>query len=68
MVEDGVNGFLVEMGNVDAWITALRRFGALSDVEWTSFARRSRETATQKYPDWPDHVELIEAVYRSAIG
>ncbi len=68
MVEDGANGFLIEMGNVDAWTATLRRFGALSDIEWTAFARRSREMATQKYPDWPGHVERIEAVYRSAMG
>lgn len=66
MVNDFHNGFLVEIGSVDAWIAALKRFAALTPEARDQMARASFERATNNYPDWKKHVDMIGHVYEKA--
>ena len=64
-VEDGINGFLVEPGNVDAWADALRRFSSLSPAERSRLAAASRDRAERLF-SWGTHLAKLEEAYRRA--
>lgn len=66
MVQDFHNGFLVDMGNTDAWIAALKRFAALAPEALTQMAEASRARARTAYPDWKKHVDMVGDVYARA--
>ena len=58
-VEDGVNGFLVPPGDVDALATAIKRL-ITGDAE--DMARQSRARAEARYT-WGRHLQSLDAVY-----
>jgi glycosyltransferase involved in cell wall biosynthesis len=49
MIEDGVNGFLFEPGNVAALAEVLRRFMALSDKDVAALGRAARAKVEREY-------------------
>ncbi|MBU1034213.1 glycosyltransferase [Patescibacteria group bacterium] len=63
MVEDGRNGYLVEHGSVDAWAGALKEFSELPQSAKDDMAEASIELARRKFPDWPQHLEMIRECY-----
>lgn len=67
MVEDGVNGYLVERGSADAWIVALKKFEDLSPATREAMAQASRRLAEKNFTDWRGHAARIEEMYKSAI-
>lgn len=64
MIEDGVNGYLVPHGDRDALIRALKIFASLSAEKHDKMAQASYELSRAKFPDWTDHLKMIETVYR----
>ncbi|MBI4138653.1 glycosyltransferase family 4 protein [Candidatus Uhrbacteria bacterium] len=65
MVADGQSGVLVERGNTDAWVEALKRFQALGDQEREEMARQSAVLAETNYPDWKGHVNALQDIYEA---
>lgn len=63
MVNDGVNGYLVERASIDGWVNALKRFASLSDKERSEMARASFEHGQKTYPTWEKHLDELEEVY-----
>ena len=64
-IEEGINGFLVEPGNVEAWADALKRFISLSSAEQSRLAIASRDRAARLF-SWDMHLAKIEEAYRIA--
>lgn len=65
MLEDEKSGFLVDRGNLDAWVRTLKRFAALTKEERDNMASASHKFAEKKYPDAAGHAEFIEEIYKS---
>lgn len=68
MVKDFHNGFLVEIGNTDAWTATLKRFVALTPEARSQMALASRERALNMYPDWKKHTGMVGHAYERALG
>jgi glycosyltransferase involved in cell wall biosynthesis len=66
MVEDGVNGYLVERGSVDGLIMGLKRFHELENDKKTKMAEESRLMAEKKFPSWKTHLEMIGKCYEAS--
>jgi len=64
-LEDEKSGFLVDRGNLDAWVRTLKRFAALTKEERDNMASASHKFAEKKYPDAAGHAEFIEEIYKS---
>ena len=65
-IADGVNGLLVEPGDIDAQTAALERLLADESLR-RRLAERALDDVRTKY-SWPVVAEQIEGVYRSLIG
>lgn len=65
MVAHGKNGLLIDAGNVDAWIHALRTFVQLSDSERARMAFESRRIVEQVFT-WEQHLKALFAAYQRA--
>ncbi|MCR4278493.1 MAG: glycosyltransferase [bacterium] len=64
MVDHGENGFLVPHGDRDALVRSLKIFASLTAEEHDRMATASYELSRTKFPDWDEHLSLIEKVYR----
>ena len=65
-VEDGVNGYLVEPGDVNQLADRLSRLLANSDLR-TEMGKRNRRRVEQGF-DWDDLALRTLTVYRDALG
>lgn len=65
LVEDGVNGFLVQPGDSEDWLRALRRFQALPLEARKEMGKKGREKIRHGRT-WDQHVENVLAIYREA--
>lgn len=66
MVDDGVNGYVVEHGNADAWVSTLKRFSDLTDDARAHMAQESQRLGEHRYPDWQGHLAMISKAYESS--
>lgn len=65
MVHDGKNGFLVERGSLDGWVSAFKRFEAMTAAERNQMSAESLRISNETYPTWSEHVELVTKWYRN---
>lgn len=65
LIEDGVNGFLVNPNDTEDWLRSLRRFLATTPEVRDQMGRKGRERI-QKRHLWSDHIHLIDGVYKEA--
>jgi glycosyltransferase involved in cell wall biosynthesis len=65
IVEEGVNGYLVPLGDSTALANQLVHVLNLPETEWRAMSDAAYATATQY--TWDDAVELFEAALRTAI-
>jgi len=65
LVEDGVNGFLVQPGDSEDWLRALRRFQALPEEARKEMGKKGRAKIEGKRT-WNAHVETVLSCYREA--
>jgi len=65
LVEDGVNGFLVQPGDSEDWLRALRRFQALPEEARKEMGKKGRAKIEGKRT-WNEHVEKVLSCYREA--
>ncbi len=63
LVEDGVNGFLVNPNDAEDWLRTLRRFLATTRDVRNQMGRAGRERI-QKRHLWKDHLHQLEAIYK----
>jgi glycosyltransferase involved in cell wall biosynthesis len=67
LVEDEMNGFLVEPGDVDDWERVIRRFVGLPVEVRDEMGNKGREKV-EKYHRWDRHLEALDAMYQEARG
>lgn len=65
VIEDGKNGYLVDVGNVDALADRLTRVLTLPEEEWLAMSNAAHATAADY--TWDDATDLLEAAFRTAI-
>ncbi len=65
LVREGVNGSLVDPGDVDALVRALRRFNGLNASDRAQMAGESRAAAIEQY-GWDRHLSAIMETYADA--
>lgn len=63
LVKDGVNGFLVQSGKVDAWIEALEQMDSFDLKQRIEMGDAGREIAIKNH-NWEKHLKELERVYR----
>jgi glycosyltransferase involved in cell wall biosynthesis len=64
IIEDDVNGYLVDAGNVEGFASAMLRILSLPDAEWRDLAGAARRSVA--YPTWDQSGALFEqAVIRA---
>lgn len=61
-VEDGVNGYLVEPQDIDAWCATLQKFMALPKEERRKMGLASCRFIVEKF-NWQIHIKALEEVY-----
>lgn len=64
MVKDGINGFLVRSGKVDAWIEAIEQMESFDPQQRIEMGDAGREIAIKNH-NWENHLKQLEAVYKS---
>jgi glycosyltransferase involved in cell wall biosynthesis len=65
IIHDGVNGYLVPVGDFTALANQLVHVLSLPEAEWQAMSEAAYATATQY--TWDDAVELFEAALHSAL-
>jgi glycosyltransferase involved in cell wall biosynthesis len=65
IIEDGLNGHLVEVGDVDALAERARRVLDLPEADWRRMSEAAYETA-RRY-SWSDATERLESALRRAM-
>lgn len=65
LIEDGVNGFLAQPGNVEDWVRTIRRFQAASKEVRDQMGEEGRRRIKERH-FWPTHVEGVLELYRLA--
>lgn len=63
-VEAGVNGLLVDPGNVEAWVDAFRDMAALPVGERLRMGEQGIQKALQRH-SWQKHAEQLFLIYRA---
>jgi glycosyltransferase involved in cell wall biosynthesis len=65
IIEDGVNGYLVDPGDVEGFATAILSILSLSNSDWRLMSEAARRTVV--HPTWEESSELFEeALTRAA--
>ncbi|MFA6099416.1 MAG: glycosyltransferase family 4 protein [Patescibacteria group bacterium] len=62
LVKDGINGFLVKPGKVDAWIEAIEQMEAFTLSQRLEMGEAGREIAKKDH-NWEDHLKQLENIY-----
>jgi glycosyltransferase involved in cell wall biosynthesis len=64
IIEDGVNGYLVDAGDVEEFASAMLRILSLPDAEWRKMSAAARRSVA--HPTWDESGALFErAVIRA---
>lgn len=66
VVKDGVTGFLVDAGNIDALASKMATLAAEPALR-LKLGEAGREYVLQKY-DWRENAKMMEEVYREVLG
>lgn len=65
LVDDGVNGFLVNPNDSEDWLRTLRRFLATTPEVRAQMGQKGREKVQKKHL-WHDHLKQVEQTYKDA--
>jgi glycosyltransferase involved in cell wall biosynthesis len=64
MIKDGVNGFLVQSGKVDAWIESIEQMDSFDLPQRLEMGDAGREIALKNHA-WENHLKQLDDIYRS---
>jgi glycosyltransferase involved in cell wall biosynthesis len=65
IIENGVNGYLVEAGKAQNFAEALSEILSLPQLAWTEMSRRA--VASVAHPTWTESSDLFEAALKKAV-